>query len=195
MEQIRELAGNLPTLWEATTTTAADRQQIIRFLVERVEVTVEGNSDGVHVTITWVGGHQSHHQVIRPVQRYEQAADFERLMARVRELRSEGLTCAVIAEHLNAEGYRPSHRTTRFHKDIVARLLRGARNSPARKADQSILGKDEYFVRDLPGGWGSGGVRCMPGSSVVGSLTASYRGGARPVSVGPMLRNWNGFSA
>ena len=42
MEQIRELARDLPTLWDAPTTTTADRQQVIRFLVERVEVENEG---------------------------------------------------------------------------------------------------------------------------------------------------------
>jgi hypothetical protein len=39
-EAIRRLATDLPTLWHAETTTAADRQAIIRQLVERIVVTV-----------------------------------------------------------------------------------------------------------------------------------------------------------
>jgi hypothetical protein len=38
VDQIRALAQDLPALWQAPTTTAADRQHIIRFLVERVAV-------------------------------------------------------------------------------------------------------------------------------------------------------------
>ena len=107
VDQIRELARDLPALWHAPTTTPSDRQQIIRFLVERVEVAVEGVTDRVGVTITWAGGQQTRHEVTRPVSRYDQTADFDRLMARVRQLRTAGQTCAAIADRLNAEGFRP----------------------------------------------------------------------------------------
>jgi DNA invertase Pin-like site-specific DNA recombinase len=147
VDQIRELARDLPALWHASTTTPADRQQIIRFLVERVEVAVEGVSDQVHVNITWAGGQQTPHEVTRPVLRYEQTADYERLMVRVRELRAAGRTCAAIAEHLNAEGYRPSRRATRFHKDIVSRLL--VRGTVGHSPPTAPLGRDEWFVRAL----------------------------------------------
>ena len=83
VEQIRELAPDLPGLWEAATTASSDKQEVIRFLVDRVEVSVEGVSDRVGVTITWVGGQSSRHELSRPVGRYEQTADFERLMAQV----------------------------------------------------------------------------------------------------------------
>ena len=46
-EAIRRLASDLPALWYAETTTAADRQAIIRQLVERVVVTVQGESEHV----------------------------------------------------------------------------------------------------------------------------------------------------
>ena len=84
VDQIRELARDLPALWDAPTTTPADRQRIIRFLVERVEVAVEGVSDQVRVTITWAGGQRTRHELTRPVGRYEQTTDFAQLMARIR---------------------------------------------------------------------------------------------------------------
>jgi hypothetical protein len=60
--QIRALAQDLPALWEAPTTTSMDRQRIIRFLVERVVVAVEGRSDRVTVRIEWVGGTTTTHE-------------------------------------------------------------------------------------------------------------------------------------
>lgn len=149
-DQIRELARDLPALWDAPTTTLADRQRIVRFLVERVEVTVEGVSDRVRVAVTWAGGQQTHHQTTRPVGRYEQTADFDRLMARVRELRASGQSFAAIAEHLNTEGYHPPKCAERFHKNIVSRLLgRRTPGGPLRSTDRSTLGRDEWFVIDL----------------------------------------------
>ena len=151
LDQIRGLARDLPALWNATSTTAADRQQIIRLLVDQVTVTVEGVSDRVRVTVTWLGGQQSHHEVIRPVQRYEQTVDFDRLMARIQELRVQGLTCQAIAEQLNAAGYHPSRGGKQFRKSIIVRLLRRRRlgAQPEPSANQGVLDKDEWLVRDL----------------------------------------------
>ena len=151
VDQIRKLAQDLPALWDAATTQPPDRQRIIRFLVERVEATVEGVTDRVRVTITWAGGQQTNHEVIRPVGRYNQAADFDRLMARVRQLRAEGLSFAVIADRLNAEGFRPPKAAERFHKNIVSRLAR--RYTPSDHSTPPSVrdapGRDEWFVIDL----------------------------------------------
>jgi DNA invertase Pin-like site-specific DNA recombinase len=151
VDQIRELALDLPTLWDALTTTPADRQRIIRFLVERVEVTVEGVSERVQVTITWAGGQQTNHEVIRPVGRYKQTADFDRLMARIRELRAEGLSFAATADRLNTEGFRPPKEAERFHKDIVCRLAREYMPSHCSTPSslRAALGQNEWFVIDL----------------------------------------------
>jgi hypothetical protein len=56
-EEIRRLAaGDIPALWHAAATTAEDRQAIVRQLVERVAVTVQGESERVDVQIHWRGG-------------------------------------------------------------------------------------------------------------------------------------------
>jgi hypothetical protein len=152
------LARDLPALWDAPTTTPVDRQQVIRFLVERVEVEIEGVSDRVQVTITWAGGQDTRHELIRPVGRYDQTADFDRLMARIGELSATGQTSAAIADRLNAEGFRPPKGAVRFHKDIVSRLVR--RHTPCdrtpRKSDHAALGRDEWSVIDLAGKLGIG---------------------------------------
>jgi hypothetical protein len=56
-QAIAALAGDLPALWAAPTTTDADRKQLIRALVEQVTITVQGRSERVAVAITWAGGH------------------------------------------------------------------------------------------------------------------------------------------
>jgi hypothetical protein len=71
-EAIRRLAQDIPALWQASSTTVADRQAIIRQLVERVGVTLQGESEKVDVVVHWMGGHQSQATLIRPVARLEQ---------------------------------------------------------------------------------------------------------------------------
>ena len=46
---IRSLAGDLPAVWRAATTTPAERQRIARLLVERVSVVVDKGSERVDV--------------------------------------------------------------------------------------------------------------------------------------------------
>ena len=55
-EAIRALAEDIPGLWRAATTTAAERKQIARLLLERVEVTVAGVSENAEVVCHWAGG-------------------------------------------------------------------------------------------------------------------------------------------
>jgi DNA invertase Pin-like site-specific DNA recombinase len=56
---IRRLAADIPALWTAPTTTATDRKEIIRQVVEWVEVEAQGTSEQVRVRITWAGGGQT----------------------------------------------------------------------------------------------------------------------------------------
>ena len=54
--QIRALAADIPAIWHAPTTTDADRKQLIRHLVERVQVEVLGTSEKVDVYVVWAAG-------------------------------------------------------------------------------------------------------------------------------------------
>jgi hypothetical protein len=74
-EQIRALAQDIPQLWEADTTTAQDRKNVVRLLIDRVEVDVQGQTEQVDVAIHWAGGFVSRHRLTRTVNRYEQLAD------------------------------------------------------------------------------------------------------------------------
>jgi len=151
-EQIRSLAADLPGLWEAPTTTAADRQRVVRLLVEEVVVTVAGHSERTAVTIRWAGGHTSQHDLVRPVQRYEQRSDHAQLLQRIEELRKEGSSLAEVAERLNREGFRPPKRTQTFNGGMVARLLaKRTRSGPRPRAVEApgSLGESEWLLGDL----------------------------------------------
>jgi len=149
---IRSLSENLPILWRASTTTSCDRQRIVRLLVERVVVTVQGTTEQVDVSLHWSGGFTSRHELLRPVRRYEQIADYKRLMARIDELQSRGTCYSEIAERLNQEGFRPAKQAKEFNKTIVGRLVKKLRcDRPAgqKTATQGQLEENEWYVNDL----------------------------------------------
>lgn len=122
-EAILRLAADVPALWRAASTTAADRQAIIRQLVERVIVTVQGESEKVDVQIHWFGGHGTATTVVRPVARLDQLSYFGPLLARVAELHNDKYNSGCIAECLNDEGWRPPKRRDTFNASMVNALL------------------------------------------------------------------------
>jgi DNA invertase Pin-like site-specific DNA recombinase len=136
-ERIQALSQNVPSLWQSAGTTALDRKQIVRCLVERVVVVIDNATERCDVTIVWKGGVTTLHQVARPVGRYEQLKDYQRLTARLKELHQQGLHRGPIAEKLNAEGFVPPHRRGVFTELGVGKLMR----------DLGLVG--EYFCDDL----------------------------------------------
>ena len=131
---IKSLSKDIPALWRSATTTAADRQEVVRHLVERVAVAVQGETEWVDVTIHWAGGFVSRHEVRRPVRRVEQLRDYPALMARVSELHGTGKTAREIAEALNREGIRPPKRRETYNAAMVRQLLsRQGRSGPRPK--------------------------------------------------------------
>ena len=121
---IRSLAENASTIWYSPSTENSDRQRIVRLLVERVEVAVQGTTERVDVSLLWSGGFVSHHELVRPVRRYNQTADFKRLIARIVELKTSGQSYGKIAIQLNQEGFQPANQTNRFNTAIVGRLAK-----------------------------------------------------------------------
>jgi DNA invertase Pin-like site-specific DNA recombinase len=151
-QAIRELAADLPLVWNAETTTAKDRQQAARLLLERVSVTVDKESERVDVKLCWMGGLEAEHVIERPVSRYEQQSEYPRLVERLKELSSKRLSSAEIAEVLNGEKFRPPKRTNRFTGQMVHRLLRelGVQRRKPHGSTQG-LGQDEYRPGALAG--------------------------------------------
>jgi DNA invertase Pin-like site-specific DNA recombinase len=122
-EAIRRLAADIPALWHAPTTTAADRQAIVRQLVERVVVRVHGQSERFDVQLHWIGGHATEATLVRPVARLDQLSYYPQLLARAAALHAQGERLTAIAERLNAEGWHPAKRRETFNASMVHVLL------------------------------------------------------------------------
>ena len=151
-DAIRSLAKNLPALWHAATTTSADRQRIVRLLLERAVVNLREASACVDVTFQWAGGFATQHEFIRPVLRCDQVADYDRMVDRILELRDQGWSFVKIAEQLNQEGFRPAKRAEKFDNDMVSRLVRKLeQKGPGERvlAPRKSLNPNEWLVIDL----------------------------------------------
>jgi len=149
---IQTLAGDIPTLWAAPSTAASARQTIVRHLIERVIIAVEGESGRVDVPLHWAGGYASQHTILRPVARYEQAADYAHLLERIGTLRTAGWSARQIAEQLNSEGWRPPKRRPTFNAGMVRQLagrLQRPGPRPQRGTAAELLGADEWWFDDL----------------------------------------------
>jgi DNA invertase Pin-like site-specific DNA recombinase len=139
---IRQLTEDIPALWHAPSTTARDRQAITRLLLERIVVTVEGESERVAVTCHWAGGVRTAHRLSRPVKRLVQLSTCQALLERIGGLHATGWRAPGIAETLNREGWRPPKRRTTFTAAMVRDLLRRqgvwpkARHAPSRAVER-----------------------------------------------------------
>src|SRR4030095_14621375 len=100
------LAADVPALWRAPTTTAAERKEIVRQLVERGVVAVGGGSERGRVRIHLIGASQTAGELVRPVARLTQLSTYPRLCERIRTLASAGRGAAGLAAALNAPGGR-----------------------------------------------------------------------------------------
>jgi len=150
-EAILRLARDVPALWQAPETTAQDRQEIVRLLVDCVTVEVHDDSEQVDVTVQWAGGVISAHRLRRPVARYDQLSNDRDLLAHIDGLRQTGHSFAQIAAHLHRTGFAPPKRTERFTGETVARLLsRRGLHGPRPRAmdDTSVLKPHEYWLAD-----------------------------------------------
>lgn len=150
--QVRALAQDIPELWASDQTTTADRQRLVRLLIERIVLTVQGRSEQVTLAITWAGGFVSEHAFARSVNSYEQLADYPRLCARIEELRRHGRSMDDVAETLNAEGFRPPRRVTRYSGGMVAGLLARKYGKAGQTHEQRLtksLRRGEWFLGDM----------------------------------------------
>ncbi len=152
-DTVRALAGDIPALWHAPTTSFADRKQLIRLIIEKITVEVRGDSEQVDVAVTWAGGHTSTARIVRPVARLEQLSYYPQLLDRTRELAEAGMTTKKITERINAERFRPPKRHHRFGIQSMHDLLRrqGLRQQPGRAGHppDERLGQHEWRLPDL----------------------------------------------
>jgi Recombinase/Recombinase zinc beta ribbon domain len=154
-QAITALAGDIPGLWAAPTTTDADRKQLIRALVDQVTITVAGTSEQVTVAIGWAGGHTTRGQTIRPVARLAQLSSYPQLVERVRQLAEQGHRAQAIANRLHAEGFHPAKGHQRIGVSAITQLLHQLGCPRAFTRDRIVPppgeepGPDEWWLDDL----------------------------------------------
>lgn len=149
LDRIRALAADIPSLWNAADTPAADRKEIVRALVERGTVTIHGTTEQAVLRIDWIGGTSIEYSLRRPISRYERLHDFPRMRSLVVAGVAAGQTAEEIAESLNREGFRPpSCRADRFTPELARGLVYRLGLSPRRRPAE-LLSVDEWWGRDL----------------------------------------------
>jgi hypothetical protein len=147
-ERLRSLAGDIPALWHSAQTTAAQRKTIVQHLIERVVVTAPAHCELADVSVHWAGGFVSHHELTRPVARYEQMGHYAQLWQRIVTLRYQKRSSSQIAEQLNAEGFRPPKRRWTFNAAMV-RQIRSRRGQTRTRACSHHPDADQWWFADL----------------------------------------------
>lgn len=150
-QQVRALASDLPALWNAPTTTDADRKTILRQIIDKVVVEVEGDTEWVEAHVHWAGGQQTYTRLRRPVARLEQLSTGPHVRDRITQLKRRGDHAPAIAEQLNREGLRPPNGK-RFTAQCVRTWLSRMGLTTIRRSradDKRRLGPDEWFIPEL----------------------------------------------
>jgi DNA invertase Pin-like site-specific DNA recombinase len=152
-QQILALSSDISALWKSPSTTVADRQEIVRQLIEKVVVHAQGKTEVVDVTIHWIGGYASQHEIRRSVWRYTDLPDHDRLIARLKELRDAGLMADQLAQQLNAEGFHSPQRGHPFNAKIVRSMVSRNRLTTRPRqdvaADAALHKANEWWLEEL----------------------------------------------
>lgn len=100
-EQLRAIARDLPAVWRAATTTAAERKAMLRLVVEIITIApIDLPRPSTRLRLQWRSGVVDERFVERPPWGATPASTVDRLGA----LLAEGLDDEQIVERLNAEG-------------------------------------------------------------------------------------------
>lgn len=103
-QRILALAQDLPTVWQAPSTTHADRKQLLRFLIK--DVTLTRGKNTIHIGIRWQTEALTELEVPRPLRSHERKRTDPAVVDRVRQL-TPSRTDRQIAEQLNQAGFTP----------------------------------------------------------------------------------------
>ena len=104
-KRIKELAKDLERVWQAGTTTMADRKALLRFLVRRVHLDGVSEAGKIRIDIEWHTGAHTTRTIDRPPVGVWAPKTPAVAVQRIHEL-LPGHDYAAIAAKLNAEGFR-----------------------------------------------------------------------------------------
>ena len=120
--RIRALGTDLRRVWEAPTTTARDRKELLQTLLEEVIITVVPTESNAHLTLRWRGGAISELDLSLRTHRVPPIRTDEATIDLVRRLAAHHPD-AVIAGILNRQGRRTANGD-RFTTNKVGNLRR-----------------------------------------------------------------------
>ena len=121
-EQLRDLGPRLPELWASGRLTVEHKKTLLRSLMRRLILT-RPRADQVDVKVVWVSGAISLLTVCPPIGHTADLSDYERIVARVRDLSAAGYQDREIARRLTAEGFH-GPRSPTVPPGMVAELRR-----------------------------------------------------------------------
>lgn len=117
-ESLMALATDLPTLWQADTTTMIDRKDIIRLVLKEVMVDQHRMKGQVYFKLIWQTGANTEHHYQRAVLSYKEHAQWSALAMRLQQLHTQAMIDKDIAKSLNEEGFKTA-RGLPFNSKLV----------------------------------------------------------------------------
>jgi hypothetical protein len=104
-DAMQTLAGDLAALWQAETTTHADRKQLVRLAIEAVQLDGVSRPGWIEIQIRWRSGVVTRLEVKRAQPGEGSLKTPAQAVARIHELAAD-LSYAQIADELNSAGWR-----------------------------------------------------------------------------------------
>ena len=134
LERIGYLADDLERVWDAPSTTARDRKELVRTLIEEVNIRLEPEANKAFLTLRWKGGLFTDLEVSLSGKRQPPIRTDEKTVDLVRRLAIH-YKDAIIAGILNRQG----RTTARSHRFTIGRVasLRYHWKIPRYQADKN----------------------------------------------------------
>lgn len=120
-EQLADLSGRLPELWNSGRLKPEHKKELLRSLIERI-ILSRPCPDTIGVKIVWVSSAISELEVHPKVVREADLSTYEQLVARTLELVEESYTDKAIARILTEEGFRSAHNLQGVSRIVVQKL-------------------------------------------------------------------------
>lgn len=117
-QAVRQLADDLPALWDAPTTTTSDRKRMLRLVIQKVTLTRAPETRSAEFVVLWSGGATTLHTVTCPPLGWHCVTD-PNVVQRIREL-APTLPDHHIAERLNADGIQTQTGKTWTYRRVLS---------------------------------------------------------------------------
>jgi hypothetical protein len=119
---VKELSGDLATVWHAETTSMEDRKKLLRFLIHRVHLDGVSDAGKIRLEVEWHTGAHSCLMIDRPPVGVWAPKTPKTVEQRIKELLPKH-DQATIADLLNQEGHR-SAKGLPFNRSTVGYIVR-----------------------------------------------------------------------